>query len=153
MEERACVVEVHADHVVVESLVKSTCSQCQQVDNCGSGIVAKAIPQPKLRLEIATAEQFDVGEQVLISIPEQTLLSVAWRVYLWPIIGLMFFSGLAHYGQQQGLFDTELVTIVFGILGGYLGYRLSKHHINADPQQQMLIPTIKQRLITTQALD
>lgn len=153
MEELARVVAVHEDHVVVESQVKSTCSSCQQVDNCGSGIVAKAIPHKKMTLDIETKESFSIGEQVIISIPEQALLSVAWRVYLWPLIGLILLAGLGHYGAGQLKLNGELLSIVLGVCGGYLGFLVSRKHLNNDAQQQALLPTVKQRLITTQSVN
>ena len=56
MKERAIVKQVLNGQVVVESLVKSTCSQCQQVDTCGSGQVAKALPHKSLSLAIKTPD-------------------------------------------------------------------------------------------------
>ena len=147
MEEKATVVAVNSQSVVVESQVKSTCSQCQQVDNCGSGLVAKALPQQKLRVEIATQEQFSIGEQVLISIPEQAMLTVAWQVYLWPVIGLMLGAGGGQLMLINGLLAHEWPTIFMGFAGGYAGFRWAKNRLDNSPKQRALIPTIKQRLI------
>jgi len=147
MEEMALVVEVGDDFVVVESLVKSSCSQCHQVDTCGSGQVAKALPQPKLSLTIPTLEQFKEGEQVLISIPEQALLSVAWQVYLWPLIGLFAMAGLAQFAMTNQLLNHEVAVILFSILGGYLGFRLAKWRVCKQQTNDALTPKIKQRLV------
>ena len=47
IEEQATVVAINDNNVTVTSDIKSACSGCQQVDNCGSGQVAKAFPQKK----------------------------------------------------------------------------------------------------------
>ncbi|REL30551.1 SoxR reducing system RseC family protein [Thalassotalea euphylliae] len=151
MDEKATIVEVSNHSVVVESQVKSTCNQCQQVDNCGSGLVAKALPQQKLRVEIVTQEQFTVGEQVIISIPEQAMLAVAWQVYLWPVIGLMLGAGLGQVLLLNGILSHELPTIMMGFVGGYAGFKWAKARLDNNPKQQALVPTIKQRLIPTLA--
>ncbi|REL34515.1 SoxR reducing system RseC family protein [Thalassotalea euphylliae] len=151
MDEKATIVEVNNHSVVVESQVKSTCSQCQQVDNCGSGLVAKALPQQKLRVEIVTQEEFSVGEQVIISIPEQAMLAVAWQVYLWPVIGLMLGAGLGQLLLLNGILSHELPTIMMGFSGGYAGFKWAKARLDKNPKQQALVPTIKQRLISTLA--
>ena len=151
MDEQATVVAVNHQSVVVESQVKSTCSQCQQVDNCGSGLVAKALPQPKLRVEIATKETFAVGDQVIISIPEQAMLSVAWQVYLWPVLGLMLGAGIGQLMLMNGVLSHELPTIIMGFVGGFAGFKWAKTRLEHNPKQQALVPTIKQRLIPTLA--
>jgi len=52
IEEQATVVAINDNNVTVTSDIKSACSGCQQVDNCGSGQVAKAFPQKKLSMNL-----------------------------------------------------------------------------------------------------
>ncbi|MCH2056711.1 MAG: SoxR reducing system RseC family protein [Thalassotalea sp.] len=152
MEELAKVISVHDQHVVVQSLVKSTCSSCQQVDNCGTGIVAKAIPQQKMTLEIATDLSLDVGDEVLISIPEEAMLSVAWRVYLWPLLGLIIAAGGVQYLMSQGLFNSELMVMLAGGIGAFVGYKISKTQLESSDAHQALQPKITQKVINTRQL-
>ncbi|NMP29967.1 SoxR reducing system RseC family protein [Thalassotalea sp. M1531] len=153
MEELATVVDLKPDCVVVQSQVKSSCSQCQQVDNCGSGQVAKAFPQPKLMLEIPTQEAFDIGDKVLISIPEQALLSVAWQVYLWPILGLIGFAAIAQFGFFNNGTISEGFVILFALLGGYLGFKFAKHRVSQHEVDKALQPQIKQKVSASLAVD
>lgn len=51
IEEFATVIDVGSkdQHIIrVQSNVKSTCSGCNQLDNCGSGLISKAMPQKKI---------------------------------------------------------------------------------------------------------
>ena len=52
IEEQATVTFIDDDNVTVTSDIKSACGGCQQIDNCGSGQVAKAFPQKKLSLTL-----------------------------------------------------------------------------------------------------
>ncbi|WP_448211952.1 SoxR reducing system RseC family protein [Colwellia sp. MEBiC06753] len=153
MDEQAQVIAINQGSVIVQSRVKSSCSQCQQVDNCGSGQVAKAFPQPKLTLEIETSETFNIGDNVIISIPEQQLLSVAWRVYLWPIIGLMLGASLGQYLTSTQFFSHEWPAMIMALSGGVIGFLMSRHQVNTSPRQQMLLPTIKHLLIDSHLID
>ena len=42
IEETARVISVIENQIVVEGLVKSSCSGCQQLESCGSGQIAKS---------------------------------------------------------------------------------------------------------------
>ena len=125
LEERAIVTAVNLDKVTVQSEVKSTCSSCQQNDSCGSGIVAKALPQKKLTVELVTQLDVSVGDVVTLSIPEKDLLQTAWQVYLWPLLGLIAFSALGQYLVSQLVFPHEVYAIVLGGIGGYIAFKFT----------------------------
>ena len=153
MEELAVVRQVLDQQVIVESKVKSTCSQCQQVDNCGSGIVAKAIPHKSLSVAIDTNDTFKVGDEVVISIPENVLLDVAWQVYLIPLMGLILLGGLAQYLLVQTQFlSAEWQAIVLSLIGGYCGHRIAKWLQSRNNNDKILAPKIKHRVIASQVL-
>ncbi|MFD2168025.1 SoxR reducing system RseC family protein [Thalassotalea euphylliae] len=149
MDEKARVVAVHNRAVTVQSEVKSTCSQCQQVDNCGSGQVAKALPHKTLSLTIDTNDTFNVGDEVIISIPENAVMSIAWQVYFWPLFGLMVFAGITQFVTQSIIPAGELAVMVMAGVGGYLGFRFGRYLINRDETlNRALQPVIKQKLIS-----
>ena len=120
IEENATVVSIHlaanetADDIVsnkitVESAIKSSCSGCKQVDNCGSGQVAKAFPQPKLRLDLYTELPVKIGDIVVIGLSDKHLLLSAWQVYLWPLLGLAIASVLGQWFVENEMFSHELL--------------------------------------------
>lgn len=153
IEENATVVSIHpaesenADKIVgnkvtVESAIKSSCSGCKQVDNCGSGQVAKAFPQPKLNLDLYTELPVKIGDTVVIGLSDKHLLLSAWQVYLWPIIGLVIASTLGQWFVENSIFNHELFAITFGVFGGYLGFCLAKHQQKRGKYCDLLIPRI-----------
>lgn len=128
MEENAKVVAISEDFVTIESLIKSACSGCQQVDNCGSGQVSKALPQKRLTVNVATDLALKVGDEVVIGLSEKHLLSVAWQVYLWPLIGLISFGFLGQYLMTTQIITSEPLAILLSVIGGYLGFLGAKRH-------------------------
>jgi sigma-E factor negative regulatory protein RseC len=129
-------------NVTVQSQVKSTCSSCQQADTCGSGIVAKAIPQKKLTVTLTSNLPVKVGDCVVLGIPEHDVLQTAWQVYLWPLIGLILFSALGQQLIEKGIFSHELFGLFLGVSGGYLGYRLAKYYQKRPGRAERLQPKI-----------
>lgn len=153
IEENATVVSIHlaanetADYIVsnkitVESAIKSSCSGCKQVDNCGSGQVAKAFPQPKLRLDLYTDLPVKIGDTVVIGLSDKHLLLSAWQVYFWPLLGLAIASVLGQWFVENEIFSHELIAIAFGVFGGYLGFCLARYQQKRGKYCDLLIPRI-----------
>jgi len=153
IEENATVVAIHKgtdksadlsvrNKVTVESEIKSSCSGCKQVDNCGSGQVAKAFPQPKLKLELETNLPVEIGDVVVLGLSDKHLLSSAWQVYLWPLLGLVIASVLGQWLIEQQILNHELLAITLGIFGGYVGFLLARHQQKRGKHCHLLIPRI-----------
>ena len=128
--------------VKVESEIKSSCSGCKQVDNCGSGQVAKAFPQTKLTLDLETSLPLKVGDTVVLGLSDKHLLLSAWQVYLWPILGLIIASALGQWFVEQQIFVHELLAILLGFFGSYVGFYLARHQQKRGKYCQLLIPRI-----------
>ncbi len=147
IKELANVVAIEAGQVTVTSQIKSSCSGCAQVDTCGSGQVAKALPQAKLTLTLpydvnVLGRELKQGDCVVLAIPEEHVLSSAGQVYLLPLLGLIIFSGLGQWLFKQQILAHELIALALGITGGYLGYRLAKFNQKHSKQSENLQPKI-----------
>jgi sigma-E factor negative regulatory protein RseC len=142
MEELAKVEKVENGLISVVSEIKSACSGCQQVDNCGSGQVAKAFPTKKLSLTLQSQLSVNVGDIVVLGIPQGCVLQSAWQVYLYPIAGLITLSGVGQYLVTHQVLPHEIFAIVLGALGGFLGFRLAKSKQNKEENKNKLTPSI-----------
>jgi len=147
MEELAEVVAIESGMISVVSQVKSSCNSCSQVSTCASGQVAKAIPHKKLSFILpvpilSNNQHVQVGDCVVLTLPEVDVLQSAWQVYLLPIIGLISFSALGQWLKVQAVLSHELLALGVGLLGGYLGYRLAKLLQNNPEHQEKLQPKI-----------
>jgi len=147
IKELANVVAISAGQVTVTSQIKSTCGGCAQVDTCGSGQVAKALPQAKLTLTVpydinATGKSLKLGDSVMLALPEKHMLYSAGQVYLLPLFGLIGFSAIGQWLLKEQLFSHELFALGLGIAGGYLGYRLAKFQQKQGKQSDNLQPKI-----------
>jgi len=146
MEELATVTHIDNNSVSVMSEVKSACSGCQQVDNCGSGQVAKAFPTKRLSLTLQSDLPLKVGDTVVLGLSNDCLLESAWQVYLLPLLGLITFAGLGQYLISNGTLPHELFGVVLSALGGYLGYSLAKRKQSSSRNKARLTPKILRTL-------
>jgi sigma-E factor negative regulatory protein RseC len=147
MEELATVTAIDNGYITVISQVKSTCNSCSQVNSCASGQVAKAIPHKKLSFSLKKPKSLEnhsinVGDCVVITVPEIDVLHSAWQVYLLPVLGLISFSALGQWLVQERMLTHELIALGIGVLGGYFGFRCAKHLQNNPTKHNNLQPEI-----------
>jgi len=147
IKELANVIAIDKGKVTVTSQIKSSCSGCAQIDTCGSGQVAKALPQAKLTLTLpydvnALGHTLAKGDCVVLAIPEKHVLSSAGQVYLIPLLGLITFSAIGQWLFKQQILAHELIALAIGLTGGYLGYRLAKFNQKQSKQSENLQPKI-----------
>jgi len=147
MEELAEIIAIENGMISVVSQVKSSCTSCSQVSTCASGQVAKAIPHKKLSFTLPISallnnQSVQVGDCVVLTLPEVDVLQSAWQVYLLPIIGLLSFSAIGQWLTVQKVLSHELLALGIGLVGGYLGYRLAKYLQSNPEYQEKLQPKI-----------
>ena len=157
IEESATVVAIENDNVTVTSELKSACSGCQQVDNCGSGQIAKAFPQKQLTLTVKSTLPLNIDDKVVLGLNESALLSSAWQVYLWPLLGLLIASWSGQWLVNSGFFPHEFFAIIFGFCGGYAGFLLAKQQQSKLHKCAELAPKIirsqNQNIVITEITD
>lgn len=142
IEEQATVVAIEHHNVTVTSDIKSACSGCQQVDNCGSGQVAKAFPQKKLTMNLVSTMPLQLGDKVIVGMNESALLSSALQVYLWPLFGLIAAAWCGQYLISINYLNHEVFAIVFAIVGGVIGFMLAKRQQKKSINYNKLTPEI-----------
>ncbi|WP_206483611.1 SoxR reducing system RseC family protein [Thalassotalea sp. G2M2-11] len=152
IEEQAVVTHVGKGYVNVECLVKSSCSGCQQLDNCGSGQISKAFPQKKVSHKVVTNVALNQGDSVLIGIPEKLILTAAWQVYIWPLIGLLTAGYFGQWLVEQQILAHELLAVILSLLGGYCGFLLAKRRQTALANQSDWSPRLLKILASNIAI-
>jgi sigma-E factor negative regulatory protein RseC len=140
IEEQAVVIAINGKQVVVESEVKSSCHGCQQSENCASGQVARALPKRKLVTEIHSELHLNPGDKVIIGLEEKPLLTSAAQVYLLPLAGLLLGAVGGQFMLQQGLFNSELPTIILSFFSAYAGFRLARYLQKRQGKEQQKFP-------------
>ena len=150
-EELATVTSIDGDKVTLSSQIKSTCSGCSQVDSCANGQISKALPKQQLRITIDIPDdcQLSVGDCVVLGIPDGELLASAGQVYLFPLLGLIIFSGLGQWLLHTNIVNQEIISLFIGISGGYLGYVFAKYLQQGRKYAEKLQPKILRVLAKT----
>ena len=145
-QERALVLESyehpdsHKPYVKVKTQRQSACNACEMKSGCGQGLLSKISDGKGLELELENRFGVGPGDIVMLSIPDEGLLSAAVMMFLLPLLALILGAGI---GLSLGL--TEPFVALIGFVSFALGFvavnRLSARHAE-DPRFQPVMSGI-----------
>jgi len=147
IEERATVVEVGTEFVIVQTLRKTSCNSCAANKACGTAVLSKAVGQKHSFVSISKTETAEpilsVGDEVIIGINENMLFSGSMLAYLVPLAGLMCFALIANWIGAVLMWKGELhivLSALLGLVSGLYGSRwyILKGHQRADFEPVLL---------------
>lgn len=131
IKEVGTVVKLEQGIAWVETKVTSTCNACAAKSNCGTSSIAKAFGDKSVINEVENEKNAQLGEKVEIGIPEQSLLTGAFLVYLLPLITAVVAALLSEFWLSRFVEVTEPMLIVITIAGGWLGFFIARKRVAA----------------------
>ncbi len=138
------VVGIEADSLWVETIRRSTCGACKAQKGCGHGLINSVSDGKRGYIQVLPGHRsfahYSVGDQVLISIPEEVILRGSFVAYLVPLIAMLV-GALAAVRWLPG--NEDLVAVVGAGSGLALGFALvhwhgTRHHRDPDFQPVLL---------------
>lgn len=118
----ATVLRVDSQRVTVGCQQETSCGHCSSRNNCGTGIVSKALPGKEHQWQLTTDTKLHVGELVEIGLPEKNVLQSALVVYMVPLLFLILGAGMS-----EALFSgNEAITIAVSVLFTAIGIAMAK---------------------------
>jgi len=115
--QQAKVVRCDDKTVWLEAERQTTCSGCQLKQGCGTGLLENHVGKRFSRISVENNNEFSIGQEVKLAIPEERLLQGALLMYILPLLLLFVFSAIA-----QALALNEIIEIIAGISGLLLGF-------------------------------
>ena len=140
IESPATVVAVKPGVAWVETVRQSACGHCESAGSCGTSVLAKLFGAPRSRLRIDDGQGLRVGEQVVIGIPDGTLVRASFVAYLIPLVFLIAAAGLAtRLGAGEG------VVALLGLCGLGSGLLLSGRITGGPSARERYRPVLVRR--------
>lgn len=140
IETPATVVDVKPGVAWVETVRQSACGHCESAGSCGTSVLAKLFGAPRSRLRIDDAQGLRVGEQVVIGIPDGTLVRASFVAYLIPLVTLIAAAGVAtRLGAGEG------TVALLGLAGLGIGLWLSGRITGGPSARERYRPVLVRR--------
>jgi sigma-E factor negative regulatory protein RseC len=117
IEERAQVVSIEGDQVLLQTQRQSSCGSCSVKSGCGTSVLAGIVGQKVTQLKLPNTIGAKPGDEVMLGMAENALVAGSLLVYVLPLVMLLL-GALAAEGLAASLgMDAELMPIVGGAAG------------------------------------
>lgn len=125
----------------VETQVTSTCNACAAKTNCGTSSIAKAFGDKSVVNQVINDKGAKLGDRVEIGIPEESLITGAFLIYLLPLVTAVISALIAEFWLSQLITMSEPLLILLTFVGGWLGLLIAKRAIKRadDEKYQVLL--------------
>lgn len=138
IEEQGRVVSCEPGTAWVETVRRSTCGSCQARAGCGQALLQRLGAGARQGYIRVLADQpLQVGDQVLIGLPENAVVHASLCMYMLPLIGLFSATFLA---DNAGLAEPWVILLAFcGLASGFAGVRWYAWRQRSNPDFQARI--------------
>lgn len=141
IEERGRVLSVEGRAVWVETVRRSACDTCQVRNGCGQSVLQRlglGARQGIIQvLDTQAGRSCQVGDEVVIGIPENAVLHGSVMVYLIPLLALF---GGALLAQAFGA--AEPLIILAGFAGMGISFAAVRWHARRLPGDSAFMPRV-----------
>lgn len=145
IEEQGRVVALEPGAVWVETLRKSTCSNCSANATCGQGLMERlGIGRQRGYVRALSQKQLAIGDSVIIGVREDLLVRSSLLVYLLPLLGLFAAALLA-----DGLGLSEPLVILAGLSGLFASWLIVRWRAARVAENPSLQPVVLRTLLVT----
>ena len=124
IEERARVVAVDGDSVLLQTQRQSSCGSCEVKSGCGTSVLAGIVGQKVTQLKLPNTLGAKPGDEVLLGMSENALVTGSLLVYMIPLVMLLLGALSGELLATRLGMDAELMPVVGGALGFVLAILL-----------------------------
>lgn len=140
-EEKAVVSNVDGDFVFLQTLSKTSCSNCYLKSGCGQVSTIFTL-QRNNKLKINNTLNLHEGDSVIVGMAPDKLLIATVLMYLSPLLLLFVFSFIAK------ILLGEYASIIFGMIGLFSGLLLVKKITQQKSIASSFQPKLIRKIIT-----
>lgn len=139
------VVGVEASQLWLETISRSTCGSCSAQKGCGQGVMNRYMSGRRNHLQVNmgkfSAADFQLNDEVDVSVSDKALLSAAFVVYLLPLCSLI--AGILIVGQFSNQDLYSVIGAVLGFSAGLLLVRIYSMMVANRPDYQPVVVAIR----------
>lgn len=138
--ERALVLKIEDGQALVQTQRGSSCQSCELNSSCGQGLLSKIGSERTMEFWVADVFNLRPGQVVVVSIPDEGLLTASALMFLLPLFCMLAIAALLF-----SLFANDLAAISGGVAGLALGFyiaRFKSRDMRFDTRFQPVIESV-----------
>lgn len=150
IEQQARVISVQGDELVLEADTQTACGSCEVKSGCGTSVLSKWLGRKFTHFNAQNTVNACVGDEVIVGLAESALLTGSVVIYLWPLLGMIFFALAADqlFSAEQAARDLLISLIAF--VGAAAVFGVCHRYLSTASSQQKLNPVVLRKLISTE---
>jgi len=140
IEEKATVVAVEGEHVLLQTQRRSACQSCSVKQACGTSVLAKVVGRRSSQILVKNSLNASIGDEVVIGINDRALVKGSLLIYALPLVLLLTGALMGEFWARAVGFNIELVSIIAATAGFVLAMILIRFSLSKTKLQNEIQP-------------
>lgn len=147
IEEQAQVIDVKGNTLILQAQTQSACGNCAASKGCGTSLLSKVVGRKFTRIQADNSVNANIGDTVVVAIPEDAMLKGSLVMYLFPVLGMFVIALLADYLLTPALQYRDLVIAVTAFAGLVGGALLARGYFAGSASAHLFTPVVLRKII------
>jgi sigma-E factor negative regulatory protein RseC len=117
IEETATVIAIEQGQLVLQAGTRTTCGACAVNKGCGTAALSGWLGRKRIHIRADNTVDARVGDEVIVGLGEDALLSGSIRIYLLPLLALILSALLADQLLDTAMQGRDLLVTLSGVAG------------------------------------
>lgn len=142
IEEYARVIAVENDQLLLEAETRAACNACAARQGCGTSVLSKWVGRKFTRFQAPNTVNARVGDEVVVGLAEEAMLTGSLLVYLLPLLAMIAFALLADSLIATDVAWRDLLVVVAAVAGFALMLLVSRLLLSTSSNRSRLTPVV-----------
>jgi len=142
IEEYARVIAVENDQLLLEAETRAACNACAARQGCGTSVLSKWVGRKFTRFQVPNTVNARVGDEVVVGLAEEAMLTGSLLVYLLPLLAMIAFALLADSLIATDVAWRDLLVVVAAVAGFALMLLVSRLLLSTSSNRSRLTPVV-----------
>ena len=147
IEERARVIAVENNQLLLEAQTRAACNACAAKQGCGTSVLSKWVGRKFTRFQAPNTVNARVGDEVVVGLAEEAMLKGSVFVYLLPLLAMIGFALLADSLISTDTASRDLLVLVSAVAGFALMLVISRLFLSTGSNKSRLTPVVLRKNI------
>ena len=147
IEERARVIAIEGNNLLLEAEARSACNACAVRQGCGTSVLSRWIGRKFTRFQAPNTVNASVGDEVVVGIAEDAMLKGSVLVYLLPLLAMIGFALLADSMIAAEAAARDLLVLISAVAGFALMLVISRLFLSTGSNKSRLSPVVLRKNI------
>ena len=147
IEERARVIAIEDDQLLLEAQIRSTCHACAVKQGCGTSVLSKWLGRKFTRFQAPNTVNAQVGDEVVVGLAESAMLKGSLMVYLLPLLAMIGAAVVADSLISLDSSGRDLWVLVAAVAGFALMLAISRSLLSSRGSRKALTPVVLRKNI------